>query len=142
MSDTTHTGRPVVRARRIPPHTQAKLREYLLAVPNLGKLLGRLVLDPRVPSNYKATLVVVVAYIYSPIDLVPSFIGGLGQFDDLIVAALALNHLLNEIDPAIVREHWDGDDDVLETIQEVLKITSSWVPERVRNLFTRFFSQS
>jgi uncharacterized membrane protein YkvA (DUF1232 family) len=112
------------------------LKELALVVPNLAKLVGRLALDPRVSSRHKATLVVVAGYILSPIDLVPSFVVGFGQLDDLVIAALTLNQLLNEVPPEVVREHWDGEEDVLEVIQETLRLATSLVPARVRRLFS------
>jgi uncharacterized membrane protein YkvA (DUF1232 family) len=115
---------------------QIPLGELLRAVPNMAKLVGRLARDPRVPARNKATLVFVAAYVLSPVDLVPSFVPVFGQLDDLVLAALALNQLLNEVPAPLVREHWDGERDVLEVIQETLRIGSSFVPWRVRKLFS------
>jgi uncharacterized membrane protein YkvA (DUF1232 family) len=112
------------------------LADLAEAVPNIAKLVVRLVRDARVPVRHKATLLIVAAYLLSPLDLVPSFVVGLGQLDDVILAVLALNQLLNEVPVEVVREHWDGDRDVLELIQEALRVATSFVPARVRRLFS------
>jgi uncharacterized membrane protein YkvA (DUF1232 family) len=105
------------------------------AVPNLVKLVWGLARDDRVPARAKATLWFTVVYLVSPLDLVPSFIPGLGQLDDVVLAALTLNQLLNNVPEEVVREHWDGDADVLEVIQEALRFATSLLPARVRKLF-------
>jgi hypothetical protein len=54
------------------------LRDLLLFLPRLGVLLGKLIADPEVAVADKLLLAAVVAYILSPIDIVPDFIPGAG----------------------------------------------------------------
>lgn len=117
-------------------HRRIKLVELARSVPNLAKLVARLARDERVPARNKATLVVVGAYLVSPVDLVPAIVPGLGQLDDLVIAVLALDQLLNDVPAEVVREHWDGSEDVLELIQETLRLVTGFVPARVRRLFS------
>src|ERR1700752_1753065 len=46
--------------------------------------------DPRVPWYAKALAATVVAYAFSPIDLIPDFIPVLGYLDDLILVPLGV----------------------------------------------------
>jgi uncharacterized membrane protein YkvA (DUF1232 family) len=46
--------------------------------------------DPRVPWYAKAWMGLVVAYMFSPIDLIPDFIPVLGYLDDLIIVPLGV----------------------------------------------------
>ncbi len=117
-------------------HRRIKLAELARSLPKLAKLVARLARDPRVPARNKATLMVVGAYLVSPVDLVPAVVPGFGQLDDLVIAVLALDQLLNEVPADVVSEHWDGPDDVLEVIQETLRLVTSFVPARVRRLFS------
>jgi len=50
-------------------------------------LAGR---DPRTPWHAKALAGLVVAYAWSPIDLIPDFIPLVGQLDDLVLVPLGL----------------------------------------------------
>ena len=116
---------------------QARLREYALLAPRLGQLLWRLLRDPRVPARNKAALLFVAAYLASPVDLIPDFIAGLGQADDVVLAAFALDQILNQIPDDIVREHWEGDGDVLEVVKQILDISTAFFPRWLKRLVTR-----
>jgi uncharacterized membrane protein YkvA (DUF1232 family) len=109
------------------------LREYLFLLPRLVRLIWRLTRDPRVPARSKATLVMLGAYVASPVDLIPDFIPGLGQLDDVVIAAFALDQILNRIPDHIVREHWDGDEDVLELVREILDISTAFMPRWLKS---------
>ena len=111
------------------------LKEYALFAPRLLKLIYRLMRDKRVPSRAKATLFILGAYLASPIDIIPDFIAGLGQLDDLVIAAFALDQILNRVPEHVVREHWDGDEDVLEVVQKVLEISTAFVPGWLKKRF-------
>lgn len=114
---------------------QTKLKEYALLAPRLVKLLWRLARDPRVPARSKATLVLLIGYVVSPVDLIPDFLPGIGQMDELVIAAFALDQMLNRVPPEVVREHWDGDKDILEIVQEILDIATAFVPASLKKRF-------
>lgn len=134
MSDIQTRG-DVVDVDDRPPQT--RLKEYALVLPRLVKLLWRLARDPRVPARSKATLLILGAYLASPIDVIPDFIPGLGQLDDLVVVAFALDQMLNRVPPDVVRQHWEGEEDVLELVQEILDISTGFVPGWVKKRFSR-----
>lgn len=117
--------------------TQTDVKEYLMLVPRLVKLLWRLARDPRVPARTKATLFLLGGYIASPIDLIPDALPGIGQLDDIAVIAFVLDQMLNRVPEEIVREHWEGDEDILEVVKEILDISTAFVPGWLRNRFTR-----
>jgi uncharacterized membrane protein YkvA (DUF1232 family) len=106
-----------------------RLAEYVLFGPRLVVLVFRLMRDRRVPARPKAVLVLLAAYLASPVDLIPDFLPGIGHVDDLILAAFALDQILNRIPDQYVREHWDGDDDVLQVVREILDISTAVVPD-------------
>jgi len=100
-----------------------KRLDYLLAAPDLFILLSRLALDTRVPLGAKAKIAAGIAYFVTPIDMIPDFLGPPGYLDDVVVAAWILHNLaseLNQIDPAIMQEHWEGESDVLERIATII----------------------
>jgi uncharacterized membrane protein YkvA (DUF1232 family) len=60
--------------------------------------------DPRVPWYAKACTAFVVAYAFSPIDLIPDFIPVLGYVDDLVLVPLGLMLALRMIPTAVWEE--------------------------------------
>ena len=119
-----------------PETTRKRLKKYARLAPQFVKLVGRLMKDARVPARQKAILLVVGAYLASPIDLVPDFIPGIGVLDDIVIAAFALDQILNRVPEECVRDHWEGDEDVLAVVREVLDIASGRVPDWLKRRLT------
>ena len=94
--------------------TQA--RELAALIPNLLWLFRGLLKDPRVSRSSKAWLWFAVAWLVSPIDLIPEFIPVLGPLDDAVVAALVLRHVLRTTEHVVLAEHWRGDPSTLRAI--------------------------
>ena len=111
--------------------TKSEYADYILLIPDFFYLLVKLSLDDRVPAMDKAKFAGVLAYIFSPIDFVPeAFFGPLGYLDDLVLACYVLNLYVNqkgEANRAVVSELWPGDQDLLSTIQSVLKKADKWI---------------
>ena len=105
-----------------------KTAEFLLLVPDVFILLWRLTSDARVNGKDKVLLGSAVAYYVMPFDLIPeALIGPAGYLDDLVFGVYVLNKILGNVDASIVREHWSGSEDVLDTIQNVLNAAESLV---------------
>ena len=105
-----------------------KTADYLLLVPDVFILLWRLTTDSRVGSKDKVLLGSAVAYFIFPFDIIPeALVGPMGFLDDLVFGVYVLNKVVGTTDPAILREHWSGSDDVLATIQTVLNAADSLV---------------
>lgn len=100
-------------------------RELVLLIPNLLVLFRGLVHDPRVPRGAKVWLWVGIAWVVSPIDLIPEFIPVAGALDDAIVAALVLRHVMRRTERAALFEHWRGDRATLEAILGAARNTRS-----------------
>jgi uncharacterized membrane protein YkvA (DUF1232 family) len=102
--------------------------EWLLLAPDLFHLLVRLTADPDVPMKEKAKLAAVTVYFISPIDLLPELVlGPTGFLDDIVLTAYALNAMINNVDPQILIKHWAGDEDILEVIQNILRLADRMV---------------
>ena len=84
-------------------------RELVALIPNLLILFKGLLRDPQVSRGSKAWLWFAVAWLVSPIDLIPEFIPVLGPLDDAVVAALVLRHVVRSTDRSVLDVHWRGD---------------------------------
>lgn len=61
--------------------------------------------DNRTPWYAKAVAICVVAYAFSPIDLIPDFIPVLGYLDDLILVPLGISLALRLIPSHVIEEN-------------------------------------
>ena len=95
---------------------RAEARALARFVPDCIVLIRRLLSDARVARGRKLLLVVLVAYLSMPFDLVPDFIPVAGQLDDAIIVALVLRSLLRAAGVDLIREHWPGPERSLHTL--------------------------
>jgi uncharacterized membrane protein YkvA (DUF1232 family) len=117
---------------------RAGLADVLLLVPDLCVLLARLVRDERVAVGDKAIALLGVAYVLSPIDLLPTFVfGPLGALDDALVVTAAVSRVVNHVHPDVVRAHWPGRGDVLEAIHAVTEWSERQLGGRLRGVLKR-----
>jgi uncharacterized membrane protein YkvA (DUF1232 family) len=126
---------PLDTAEPIPMRTKQEiLVEGLLLVPNLAKLLYRLLSDPRVPRKRRLVMVVAGVYVASPVDLIPDAIPVFGSIDDLLVLAFAIDYLLRLSPPELVEEYWDGSEDGLTLVRGIAAWGVELIPGRLRRL--------
>jgi uncharacterized membrane protein YkvA (DUF1232 family) len=85
-------------------------------VPDCVVLFKRLLADPWVAGRRKLALVLLLAYLVSPIDLIPDFIPILGQLDDAIVVVLVLRYVLRGADRDALRRLWPGPESSFEAV--------------------------
>lgn len=119
--------------------TRRLVTDAALMIPNIIKLVGRLLLDPRVPRRAKITLGLSAAYVVSPIDLIPEIIPVIGWADDVIILMFAVDSLIERAGPEIVEEHWDGPGDLLGMVREVVGLSRQVLPKRVGSAIDRLY---
>lgn len=125
-----HSGRR--RRRRRPARSEA--RSLLRELPNLLKLLFRLIRDGRVPTGDKLLFGFAMAYVLTPADLLPDFLGFMGMVDDLYLVALALGRLLARAGDEVLLEHWEGNPRSLGYLIEGVDQLGDMLPRPIRRL--------
>lgn len=95
-------------------------REALRLLPDVLRLLRRLVADPTLPRGVRWRLGLTLAYLALPIDLVPDVIPVVGYADDVVVVALALRSVVRRAGPDALDRHWPGTPQGLATIRRLL----------------------
>jgi uncharacterized membrane protein YkvA (DUF1232 family) len=126
-------------------HTKGRLKRreasgrmgnFLMFLPNMVKLLGRLLKDARVPTAEKALFVAAIVYVISPLDFIPDIFPFIGQVDDLYVVALTLLRLVNRTDESVVRQHWSGGGDIVSLADSIASIAPMLLPKRVTRVLS------
>jgi uncharacterized membrane protein YkvA (DUF1232 family) len=108
------------------------VRALLRALPDIVRTIGRLALDPVLPKAAKIALGAAVLYLVSPIDLIPDFIPGLGFVDDVFVAAILVDGMLNYVNRGLVLKYWPGSPESLERVARAARVLAAWVPRRLK----------
>lgn len=113
------------------------IADAVLIMPNLAKLVARLLKDPRVPRRAKITLGIAAAYVASPIDLIPEVVPVVGWADDVLILMFALDSLIDRAGDDVVEELWDGPGDLLSLVRDVVGLARNFVPKRLSNVIDR-----
>jgi uncharacterized membrane protein YkvA (DUF1232 family) len=80
-----------------------------------------------VPRARKLSLGLLVAYLASPIDLIPDFLPVIGQLDDALIAGLVLRGLVRGAGAGLLREHWPGGQDGLALLLRLARVPEAGV---------------
>ena len=86
------------------PGLAARVRQWARRVKRDTYALYLAVRDRRTPWYAKVVAACVVAYAFSPIDLIPDFIPVLGYLDDVIIVPLGIVLALKLIPPDVMAE--------------------------------------
>src|SRR3990170_8049145 len=84
-----------------------RMARLVWKLPTYARLVWGIMRDPRTPIGLKAILAAAVAYVVSPLDLVPDAIPILGQADDLTVVLLVLDLFIQNAPEEVRRDHME-----------------------------------
>ena len=84
------------------------IRKLLGLIPDILRLLRSLIGDRGAPLDVRLVLIGLVAWIVSPIDLIPEFIPVLGPMDDVVVAIVAMRYVRRRVGVEDLRQRWAG----------------------------------
>jgi uncharacterized membrane protein YkvA (DUF1232 family) len=112
-----------VYARRHPE--TVRMKDALRLLPDLLRAIRRLAADKTVSPGVRVKLILLLAYLISPLDLVPDFFPVIGCADDVIVVAFVLRSVIRSAGPDALRRHWPGTPSGLLIIERLAGISSS-----------------
>ena len=100
------------------------LREALRILPDLIRLLKNLATDRKLPKAVRIRLGLLMAYLTSPIDLIPDFIPVLGYADDAIIVVAVLRSVVRRVGIDQVRANWTGTEDGFNALRRAAGLAS------------------
>ena len=110
-------------ARRHPE--TVSMKDALRLLPDLLRLLRRLLADRTLAVGLRIRLALLLAYLLSPIDLVPDFVPVIGYADDVIIVALVLRSVFARAGADTLQKHWPG---TREGLQLILRLAGLGAP--------------
>ena len=84
------------------------LGELVRVVPDVVRLARGLVGDRAIPLSVKAALIGLLAWLISPIDVIPEFIPVFGPLDDVVVTILVLRFVRRRLGEEELVKRWPG----------------------------------
>src|SRR5438552_16459344 len=107
---------------------------YIRQLPRYVRLLGGLITDRRVGLLDKLLVFGAIAYIVTPIDLIPDFIPFFGEVDDLYVLILALQRLISNAGRVVLLDPWSRDPSDLRdlNLRQALVAAAFFLSRRTR----------
>ena len=98
------------------------LRAGTRILPDLLRLLRRLAADRSLPRKVRALLLLLLAFVIIPIDLIPDFIPVIGYLDDAILLAIVLRFVVRYSGRQAIERHWPGTAEGLAAILRIAGI--------------------
>jgi uncharacterized membrane protein YkvA (DUF1232 family) len=90
-------------------------------IPDTFRLVRRLATDRTIPLRTRLPVWLLLAYLASPIDLVPDFVPVIGYADDAIAVSLVLRRLIRRAGVEKLAEHWPGSPEGLDRLSRLLR---------------------
>jgi uncharacterized membrane protein YkvA (DUF1232 family) len=101
------------------------LRQAARLVPDVARLVPRLARDRTLATGVRVRLWLLLAYLVSPIDLVPDMIPVIGWADDVILVLLVLRSVVRRAGPAALERHWPGSPAGLAALRRMAGVTAA-----------------
>lgn len=95
---------------------KATMQDLVRLLPDVLRLLKRLAADPELPGRIRIALLALIAFVVSPIDLIPDVIPVIGFADDVIIVGLVLRWVTRTAGPGALAKHWPGTPEGLATL--------------------------
>lgn len=95
------------------------LGEAAKMLPDLLRLISRLARDRTIPRSVRWRLWLVLAYLASPLDLIPDFVPVAGYADDAIIVAYALRSVVRSAGSDALDRHWSGSAEGLRLVRRL-----------------------
>jgi len=99
-------------------------REALRLLPDVVRLVRRLAADRSLPTGVRVRLWALLAYLLSPLDLVPDFLPVIGYADDVVVVAWALRSVVRRAGYEALERHWPGQPAGLAVVSRLAGISA------------------
>lgn len=130
------TAKPGKVRRKEKSELKGRMSGFLMFLPNMLRLLGKLLSDGRVPLAEKALFAAAIVYVIMPLDFIPDVFPFIGQVDDVYLVALTLLRLINRTDEKVVRENWSGGGDIIGLANSIAGIAPMLLPTRVSRVLS------
>lgn len=94
--------------------------------------------DARIPPRDKKVLLALLALVVSPFDIIPDWIPVIGVMDDVVIMAIILDYLFNQLDSEILLSHYPWDLKSYTRLRWMAQWVAKLTPEFVKDKIWKF----
>jgi uncharacterized membrane protein YkvA (DUF1232 family) len=94
--------------------------------------------DPRIPEADKTLLLVLVALILSPIDLIPDWIPVIGLLDDLLMLSIILDYFFNHLESSVLLSHYPWGMKSFIRVKKISRSIAFFTPRWIKNKIWKY----
>lgn len=102
---------------------------------DLADFIKNVAQDARIPESDKKIILILLALIISPIDLIPDWIPILGQLDDIVMLSVVLDYFFNHLDSQILLSHYPWGMKSFARVRRMARfitfLTPKWIKQRI-----------
>lgn len=102
------------------------VKELFLFIQNVAK-------DERIPGADKKIILIILALIISPIDLIPDWIPFIGWLDDLVLLGIVLDYFFNYIEKDLLLSHFPWSLKAFIRLRRGAGIITLFTPSWIKN---------
>ncbi len=104
------------------------IKELFLFIRNVAN-------DERIPASDKKILLVILALIISPFDIIPDWIPLIGFIDDIVLISVILDYFFNHLERTLLLSHFPWSLKTFLRFQRVASaitwITPAWIKNKI-----------
>lgn len=94
--------------------------------------------DARIPESDKKILLVLIALILSPFDIIPDWFPIIGILDDIIILSVVLDYFFNHLDQEILLSHYPWGMKSYLRLRRVARVISVLTPGWIKNKIWKY----
>jgi len=107
-------------------------------IKELISFLKSVATDPRIPERDKKVLLVLIALLASPFDLIPDWIPVFGMMDDIVILAVIADYFFNHLDQDLLLSHWPWGMKSYTRVRKAARLVATLTPEPIRQRIWQF----
>jgi uncharacterized membrane protein YkvA (DUF1232 family) len=100
--------------------------EIVRLVPDLARLLTRLLRDRTIPRRVRARILIALAYNAQPINFIPDFVPVIGFVDNVAIIVWAVRSTIRHAGRDAIARHWPGTPSGLATLLRAARVDSTF----------------
>jgi uncharacterized membrane protein YkvA (DUF1232 family) len=110
-----------------------RVADLALFMPDLVLLVGGLARDRSIPRRVRARIWILLAWMASPIDVIPDVVPVVGVADDVVLSYFVLRSVARTAGSGVLRRHWRGNADGFAALEHLLRLDGEQAGGRPRH---------